>query len=370
MKSMMAYSSDRHLYKGYDKRKYYDKRDYGRPYEIDDYGNYERSARKGYMVDEMYENSSNFSARSKGPKDYFYEREKHSFDRDSTESFESGGRRRKSFGSGGDMCGGGGGGGGGGGSVNYRGDRYSSADRKRSLRKANKQQRSNDDEYEPDSDGDANMHRLPPTETRSLQRRPRKSSGSSPWDGDGENVDHQMFSIFNSNIYIKSFIVFGLDMTPTGQRSWKRPASASESERKLAENRRLNAAITGSDGEKDRRYCFLFFFFVFCHSSNKYFNVYVNLKFVDFSESRAAVIVSQICVLMQRCVIQARHVVMNTNMMMVAVVPVNTMKLKKNNSMICGEKIVPNIVVALNHTNHSGKSKTGKKTNILNFETN
>lgn len=37
------------------------------------------------------------------------------------------------------------------------------------------------------------------------------------------------------------------------QRAWKRPASASESERKLAENRRLNQAFSGSDGEKDRR---------------------------------------------------------------------------------------------------------------------
>lgn len=171
----MPYSSDRHLYKGYDKRKYV--RDYGRPYEMDDYGNYDSQAkhgRKGY-VDELYENSSNFSMRSKVPKEYFYEREKHSFDRDSTESFESNGRRRKSFGSGGDMCGG----------FNYR-ERYSSADRKRSLRKSNKTQRSNEEEYEQDSDGDAGLHRLPPTETRSLQRRPRKSSGSSPWDGEGK----------------------------------------------------------------------------------------------------------------------------------------------------------------------------------------
>lgn len=45
-----------------------------------------------------------------------------------------------------------------------------------------------------------------------------------------------------------------IDVTQTaGQRSWKRPASASESERKLAENRRLNPAVSGSDGEKDRR---------------------------------------------------------------------------------------------------------------------
>lgn len=43
-------------------------------------------------------------------------------------------------------------------------------------------------------------------------------------------------------------------MNSTGHRPWKRPASASESERKLAESRRLNPAVSGSDGEKDRRY--------------------------------------------------------------------------------------------------------------------
>lgn len=200
---------------------------------MDDYGNYEQRPRKGY-AEEMYENSSNYSMRSKVPKDYFYEREKHSFDRDSTESFESNGRRRKSFGSGGDMCS----------TFNYR-ERYSSADRKRSMRKANKSQRSNEEEYEPDSDADAAIHRLPPTETRSLQRRPRKSSGSSPWDGES-NAMH--LTDVRNNLPGNS------DITPTtGQRAWKRPASASESERKLAENRRLNPAISGSDGEKDRR---------------------------------------------------------------------------------------------------------------------
>lgn len=167
----VPYLSDRHIYKGYDKRKYM--RDYGRPYEHSDYSSYEQQRRKGY-ADEVYENSSNFSMRSKVPKEYFYDREAHSFDRDSTESFESNGRRRKSFGAGGDMCE----------SFNYR-ERYSSADRKR-LRKTNKNQRSNEEEYEPDSDADAAVHRLPPTETRSLQRRPRKSSGSSPWDGEGK----------------------------------------------------------------------------------------------------------------------------------------------------------------------------------------
>lgn len=160
----MPYSSDRHLYKGrdYDKRGKFN-RDYGRPYEDD-------RRRKEY-ADGMYDSYGKRSGRM--AKDYFYERDKRSFDRESTESFESNGRRRKSFGSGGDVYN----------NLDYR-ERYSSADRKRSLRKSNKIQRSNEDDYEQDSEGDANVH-CGPTETRSLQRRPRKSSGSSPWDGEG-----------------------------------------------------------------------------------------------------------------------------------------------------------------------------------------
>lgn len=43
------------------------------------------------------------------------------------------------------------------------------------------------------------------------------------------------------------------ELTPTSsQKSWKRPASASESERRLAESRRTHT-LPGSDGEKDRR---------------------------------------------------------------------------------------------------------------------
>lgn len=45
------------------------------------------------------------------------------------------------------------------------------------------------------------------------------------------------------------------DLTPTSsQKSWKRPTSATESDRRLPEHRRgvLNP-LPGSDGEKDRR---------------------------------------------------------------------------------------------------------------------
>lgn len=48
---------------------------------------------------------------------------------------------------------------------------------------------------------------------------------------------------------------FIIDLTPTSaQKAWKRPASASESERRLAESRRsLGQPLSGSDGEKEQR---------------------------------------------------------------------------------------------------------------------
>lgn len=58
-------------------------------------------------------------------------------------------------------------------------------------------------------------------------------------------------------IHVRSsfFLCKHSEMTPTtNQKSWKRPASASESDKKLAENRRAhNNTLSGSDGEKDRR---------------------------------------------------------------------------------------------------------------------
>lgn len=180
---------DRAMYKGYDKRRYY-RGEYNRPgydYEYDSqdrkmayYDEYDprsRGNRKEY--DDVYEPT----VYKRSHKDYFYDREKRSFDRESNESFDSNGRRRKSFGSG-DMYG----------SLDSRGredyrERYSSADRKRTVRKMNKSLRSNEEEYEQDSEAEVEV-RKGPGDTRSLQRtsqsgRPRKSSGSSPWDGEG-----------------------------------------------------------------------------------------------------------------------------------------------------------------------------------------
>lgn len=188
----MPYASERYAHRGgYDKRRY---RDYNRPYDMDEYDEYEArgKGRKDYA--DMYESSPAFgTARGHKPpaKEYYYE--KRSFDRESLESYDSAGRRRRSFGSG-EMYG----------SLDSRGrsdyrDRYMSADRKRSLRKLKKAQRSNDDDYEPDSDGDAAV-RHAPVDSRSLQRttgRPRKSSGSSPWDGEGNETISLQFCGLN-----------------------------------------------------------------------------------------------------------------------------------------------------------------------------
>jgi len=117
------------------------------------------------------------------------ERERKSFDRESVESFESSSRRRRSFGSGGDVYG----------SLDSRDD-YRERDRElktRSLRKpatsSGKLRVTGDIDYEQDSEQDFQRQ-------RSLQRpsqlggdvvpgapqRLRKSSGSSPWDGEGK----------------------------------------------------------------------------------------------------------------------------------------------------------------------------------------
>lgn len=213
-----AYTSERHGgssgYKGYDKRKYC--REYARPgYEIDEYNDYDqqqqraKTGRKEY--DDMYESMPSFGMRSlKSAKEFYYERDKRSFDRESTESYDSVGRRRKSFGSG-DMYG----------SLDSRGrsggaaiaggdyrDRYMSNERKRSLRKLNKTQRSNEEEYEPDSDSEV---RRGTVDTRSLQRsgsRPRKSSGSSPWDGEGSHLSLSLLSLPYLNIIFHFSLAF------------------------------------------------------------------------------------------------------------------------------------------------------------------
>ncbi|XP_050337352.1 protein disabled isoform X5 [Bactrocera neohumeralis] len=259
---------------GYDKRsKYY--RDYARPnYDFDDYGDspHERYRDAGSFEKPKvgrrsdYENiydegrspmsgiigssgggSSGYKTRGG---DYMYDRERKSFDRESVESFESATRRRRSFGSG-DVYG----------SMEsheeFR-ERYG-PEKTRSLRKGMKLRATGDIEYEQDSENDFHQRTrmsgggssVNVPDTRSLQRpsqlissntgstmsmgpgqpRARKSSGSSPWDGEEPPLP--------------------------GQKSWKRPSSAADSERRLAESRRVAAlgqTPSGSDGEKDRRF--------------------------------------------------------------------------------------------------------------------
>lgn len=220
-------------------------RDYARPSYDFDYENvYEERGGRSPMAYKP----------GRGGADYMYDRERDrdrdrkSFDRESLESYESANRRRRSFGSGNDVYG----------SLDsredYRGERDRERERDReqmktrSLRKptttSGKLRISGDIDYEQDSEQDFQQR----PGVRSLQRpsqlggdvglpssaaggsqRLRKSSGSSPWDGE--------------------------EPTLPGQKSWKRPASAAETERRLAESRRAAAlGQTPSDGEKERRF--------------------------------------------------------------------------------------------------------------------
>ncbi|BFF98947.1 protein disabled [Drosophila madeirensis] len=234
-------------------------RDYARPSYDFDYENVYELEQRGGRSPMAYKTSGRGAAAG----DYLYERERErdrdrkSFDRESLESFESATRRRRSFGSGNDVYG----------SLDSRDEYRGGVDRERgdrgerereqmktrSLRKptttSGKLRISGDIDYEQDSEQDFQQR----ASVRSLQRpsqlgggdavlpiggagcvgggsqRLRKSSGSSPWDGE--------------------------EPTLPGQKSWKRPASAAETERRLAESRRAVAlGQTPSDGEKERRF--------------------------------------------------------------------------------------------------------------------
>ncbi|XP_005182350.1 protein disabled isoform X3 [Musca domestica] len=195
--------------------------------------------------------------------DYMYERDRKSFDRESLESYDGSNvpqrRRRRSYDSGGmpsDPYG----------SCDSRDDyhrerHYMTAEKSRSLRKSLKSLRvTGDIDYEQDSEKEYHYRdQRTRCDTRSLQRpsqlstqggsvlpggttgplgsqsRIRKSSGSSPWDGEEPPMPGQKVSAS----------------------SWKRPSSAADSERRLAESRR--AAVkgqtpSGSEDDKDRRY--------------------------------------------------------------------------------------------------------------------
>lgn len=217
-KSLPPY--DRRDYKNYDKRKYY--RERGRPnYDYDPYGEgYDQRMMKGRMdYEEVYERGPRDSRTAR---EYFYERDRKSFDRDSNESYE-----RRSFGSG-DIYG----------SLDSRGDyrdrdRYLSLDKSRSLRRGMRNAGSARlDDPDQDSDGEIVGGRR--GDTNSLHR-------------SSQNIRGKQHQVIDDEVW-------GVSMS--GKPGWKRPSSASEQERRYNESRRMmtNATLVGSDGEKDRRF--------------------------------------------------------------------------------------------------------------------
>lgn len=217
--------------------------------------------------------------------DYMYERERKSFDRESLESYEGSNvpqrRRRRSYDSGGmpsdpyGSCDS---------RDDYHRDRcFMTAEKSRSLRKSLKSLRATGDiDYDQDSEKEYHYRdQRARCDTRSLQRpsqlstqggggasgvgvgpvatlgsqsRIRKSSGSSPWDGDGE------FIALTEKIYIYLISLLFIEPPMPGQKvsssSWKRPSSAADAERRLAESRRAGVKVqtpSGSEDDKDRR---------------------------------------------------------------------------------------------------------------------
>lgn len=219
-KSLPQY--DRRDYKNYDKRKYY--RDRGRPnYDYDHYvEGYDQRMMKGRVdYEDVYERGPRDS---RAAREYFYERERKSFDRDSNESYE-----RRSFGSG-DIYG----------SLDSRGDyrerdRYLSLDKTRSLRRGVRNAGSARlDDPEQDSEGDL--------------------MGGGGRRGDTNSLHRSSQNIRGKHQQIVDDEVWGASMG--GKPGWKRPSSATEQERRYNESRRMlaNTSLAGSDGEKDRRF--------------------------------------------------------------------------------------------------------------------
>ncbi|XP_053684170.1 protein disabled [Sabethes cyaneus] len=215
-KAMPQY--DRRDYKNYDKRKYY--RERGRPnYDYDPYDEgYDQRIMKGRVdYEDIYERGPRDS---RVARDYFYERDRKSFDRDSNDSYE-----RRSFGSG-DIYG----------SLDSRGDyrereRYLSLDKPRPLRRGMRNAGSARlDEPDLDSEGDLIGSRR--GESGNIHRSSQNIRGKQQPDDD----------------------IWGAAMS--SKPGWKRPSSATEQERRYNESRRmmLNTSLAGSDGERDRRF--------------------------------------------------------------------------------------------------------------------
>ncbi|XP_053672338.1 protein disabled [Anopheles nili] len=264
---------DRRDYKNYDKRKYYRDRDPPRGgsggggggrsnYDYDPYGGDVPSGyggRRSDYDDGVYERPSRDS---RAAREYFYDRERKSFDRESNESYDSR-ERQRSFGSG-DIYG----------SLDSRAeyrdrDRYLSLDKSRSLRRGLRNAGSArlDQELDQDSEGDLMGGMIG-----------GGRSGSGLRDGGGNSLHRSSQNIGRGSkqqqqqqmMMMLDDDVWGVTKGGAGSAAtmpWKRPSSATEQQ----EQRRYNEGgrnrgmmpsgghlggvnLAGSDGEKDRRF--------------------------------------------------------------------------------------------------------------------
>ncbi|XP_049298469.1 protein disabled isoform X2 [Anopheles funestus] len=252
---------DRRDYKSYDKRKYYREREPSRGgsggggrYDYDPYvGDGGYGGRRPDYDDGMYERSSRDS---RAAREYFYERERKSFDRESIESYDSR-ERQRSFGSG-DIYG----------SLDSRAeyrerDRYLSLDKSRSLRRGLRNAGSArlDQDLDQDSEGDlmggmvgGGRSGLRDVGGNSLHR-----SSQNIGRGSKQQQQQQMMMMLDDDVWGVS--KGGASAAAT--MPWKRPSSATEQQQ---EQRRYNegggrsgrgmvpVGGPGSDGEKDRRF--------------------------------------------------------------------------------------------------------------------
>uniref|UniRef100_A0A182JVT9 PID domain-containing protein n=1 Tax=Anopheles christyi TaxID=43041 RepID=A0A182JVT9_9DIPT len=266
---------DRRDYKGYDKRKYYREREPSRGgsggggrYDYDPYGGDGYGGRRGGDYDEgVYERPSRDT---RAAREYFYERERKSFDRESNESYDSR-ERQRSFGSG-DIYG----------SLDSRAeyrerDRYLSLDKSRSLRRGLRNAGSArlDQELDQDSEGDLIGGMMGSGRSgggggggglRDVGGNSLHRSSQNIGRGSKQQQQHQMMMMLDDDVWgiSKGGGSGGGGVGSAATMPWKRPSSATEQQ----EQRRYNEGgrsgrgmvpvggtnLVGSDGEKDRRF--------------------------------------------------------------------------------------------------------------------
>ncbi|XP_035910047.1 protein disabled isoform X1 [Anopheles stephensi] len=259
---------DRRDYKGYDKRKYYREREPSRGgsggrYDYEPYGGEAGyGGRRADYDDGMYEPRPGRDARA--AREYFYERERKSFDRESNESYDSRERQQRSFGSG-DIYG----------SLDSRTeyrerDRYLSLDKSRSLRRGLRNAGSArlDQELDQDSEGDLMGGGMMGGGGRSMGggnslHRSSQNIGRASKQQQQQQQQQQMMMMLDDDVWGAA----KGGGSGAGTMPWKRPSSATEQQ----EQRRYNegggrsgrgggmmpaggTTLVGSDGEKDRRF--------------------------------------------------------------------------------------------------------------------